>query len=204
MRDSSPVVGSVASIFVSRWDVAVMGKVPDSLRDQLGIAIAKRTYKAYRTLLDSPRWQRAFNAGARPQRLLWASTGTKDPKASDVLYVKALAAPFTVNTMPEATLKALADHGEIGATLPADGGDCEEVLAQFGKAGIDIDALAAQLQDEGAKSFVQSWNELMAVIADQKRCAEARRSSGQSAKQRGRRSTKMATPATPSATTQRP
>jgi len=159
-----PVVGSVASLFISRWDVAVMGKVTDSLRDQLGIAVAKCTYKAYRTLLDSARWQSAFNAGARPQRLLWASTGTKDPKASDILYVKALAAPFTVNTMPDATLKALADHGEIGAILPADGGDCEEVLAQFGKAGIDIDALAAQLQDEGAKSFVQSWNDLMAVI----------------------------------------
>jgi len=161
-----PVVGSVASVFISRWDVAVTGKVADSLRDRLGIAIAKRIYKAYRSLLDSPRWQRAYNAGARPQRLLWASTGTKDPKASDVLYVKSLAAPFTVNTMPEATLKALADHGEIGAMLPADGGDCEEVLAQFGKAGIDIDALAAWLQDEGAKSFVQSWNDLLAVITD--------------------------------------
>ena len=160
----NPNVGSVASLFVSRWDSAVMGKVPDSLRDQLGIAIAKRTYKAYRTLLASPRGQRAFNAGARPQRLLWASTGTKDPKASDVLYVKSLAAPFTVNTMPEVTLKALADHGELGSILPADGGDCEEVLAQFAKAGIDIDALAAQLQEEGAKSFVKSWNDLMAVI----------------------------------------
>jgi transaldolase len=159
-----PVVGSVASLFISRWDVAVTGKAPESLRAQLGIAIAKRTYKAYRELLDSPRWQRAFNSGARPQRLLWASTGTKDPKASDTLYVKALAAPFTVNTMPEATLKALADHGEIGAILPADGGDCEEVLAEFGKAGINVNALAAQLQDEGAKSFVQSWNDLMAVI----------------------------------------
>ena len=159
-----PGVGSVASIFVSRWDSAVMGKAPDSLSNQLGIAIAKRTYKAYRTLLDSPRWQRAFNFGARPQRLLWASTGTKDPKASDVLYIKALAAPFTVNTMPEGTLKALADHGELGAILPVDGGDCEEVLAQFAKAGIDVDALASQLQDEGAKSFVKSWNELLAVI----------------------------------------
>ena len=159
-----PAVGSVASLFISRWDVAVTSKVPDSLRDQLGIAIARRTYKAYRTVLNSPRWQRAFNAGARPQRLLWASTGTKDPKASDVLYIKSLAAPLTVNTMPEATLKALADHGEIGAILPADGGDCEEVLAQFGRAGIDVDALAAQLQDEGATSFVQSWNDLMAVI----------------------------------------
>jgi transaldolase len=142
-----------------------MDKVPDALRDQLGIAVAKRTYKAYRSLLGSPRWHRAYNAGARPQRLLWASTGTKDPKASDVLYVKALAAPFTVNTMPENTLKALADHGELGTILPADGGDCEAVLAEFADAGIDVDALAAQLQDEGAKSFVKSWNELLAVIA---------------------------------------
>ena len=147
----------------------MMGKVPDSLRDQLGIAIAKRTYRAYRALLASPRWQRVFNAGARPQRLLWASTGTKDPRASDVLYIKALAAPFTVNTMPEGTLKALADHGEVGTILPADGGDCEDVLAQFAKAGIDVDALAAQLQDEGAKSFVKSWNDLMGVIAS--KCA---------------------------------
>jgi transaldolase len=160
-----PSVGSVASVFISRWDSAVMDKAPESLRDQLGIAIAKRIYKAYRSLLDSPRWQRAFNAGARPQRLLWASTGTKDPKASDVLYVKALASPFTVNTMPEGTLKALADHGELGSILPADGGDCEEVLAQFAKAGIDVNQLAAQLQDEGAKSFDKSWNDLMDVIA---------------------------------------
>jgi transaldolase len=159
-----PGVGSVASVFISRWDSSVAGKVPDSLRDQLGIAIAKRTYKAYRALLSSPRWQRVFNAGARPQRLLWASTGTKDPKASDVLYIKALAAPFTVNTMPEGTLKALADHGELGTILPADGGDCEVVLGQFAKAGIDVDALAAQLQEEGAESFVKSWNDLMAVI----------------------------------------
>jgi transaldolase len=160
-----PNVGSVVSVFISRWDAAVAGKVPESLSNQLGIAIAKRTYKAYRELLASPRWQRALNAGARPQRLLWASTGTKDPKASDVLYIKALAAPLTVNTMPEGTLKALAEHGEVGALLPADGGDCEEVLAAFAKSGIDIDALAARLQDEGAKSFVSSWNDLMAVIA---------------------------------------
>jgi transaldolase len=159
-----PIVGSVASIFISRWDAAVVGREPESLRNQLGIAIAKRTYRAYRTLLDSARWQRALNFGARPQRLLWASTGTKDPKASDVLYIKALASPFTVNTMPEGTLNALADHGELGAALPADGGDCEAVLAQFAKAGIDVDALASQLQDEGAKSFVKSWNELLAVI----------------------------------------
>ena len=161
----SPRVASVASLFVSRWDTAVMGKAPDSLRDQLGIAIAKRTYKSYRQWLDSPRWQRAGNAGARPQRLLWASTGTKDPKASDVLYVKALAAPFTVNTMPEATLKALADHGELGSILPADGGDCEELLARFTQFGIALDALAASLQVEGAKSFVQSWEDLLRVIA---------------------------------------
>ncbi len=161
----NPNVGSVASVFISRWDGAVMSKAPDSLRDQLGIAVAKRIYKAYRSLLGSPRWQRVYNLGARPQRLLWASTGTKDPKASDVLYIKSLAAPFTVNTMPEGTLKALADHGELGAILPADGGDCEEVLAKFAKAGIDIDALGAQLQDEGAKSFVKSWNDLMDVIA---------------------------------------
>ncbi|SPE35035.1 Transaldolase [Candidatus Sulfopaludibacter sp. SbA3] len=159
-----PNVGSVASLFVSRWDSAVMTKAPDLLRGQLGIAIARRTYKAYRTLLDSPRWQRALNNGMRPQRLLWASTGTKDPAASDVLYVKALAAPFTVNTMPENTLHALADHGELGAVLSADGGDCEEVLTRFAKAGIDIDALASQLQNEGAKSFVKSWNDLLAVI----------------------------------------
>jgi transaldolase len=141
-----------------------MDKVPDSLRDQLGIAIAKRTYKAYRTLLGSPRWQRVYNDGARPQRLLWASTGTKDPKASDILYVQALAAPFTVNTMPEATLKALANHSELGSILPADGGDCEEVLAKFSNAGVDVESLAVQLQEEGAKSFVKSWNDLMTVI----------------------------------------
>jgi transaldolase len=160
-----PEVGSVASVFVSRWDAAVKSQVPEALRNQLGIAIAKRTYKAYRALLDSPRWQRVFNAGARPQRLLWASTGTKDPGASDVLYVRALAAPFTVNTMPEGTLKALADHGALGEMLPADGGDSEEVLARFAGAGIDVAGLASQLQDEGAKSFVNSWHELMDVIA---------------------------------------
>jgi transaldolase len=160
----NPNVGSVASVFVSRWDAAVASHLPEALRNRLGIAVAMRTYQAYRTLLDSPRWEQAFNAGARPQRLLWASTGTKDPKASDILYVKALAAPFTVNTMPEATLKALAEHTELGSILPADGGDCEEVLAQFAKAGVDTGALATHLQDEGAKSFVKSWNDLMQVI----------------------------------------
>ena len=161
----SPGINSVASVFISRWDGAVMGKVPDALRDRLGIAIAQRIYKAYGAMLGSPRWMRAYNAGARPQRLLWASTGTKDPKASDILYIKALAAPFTVNTMPEGTLKAFADHGEAIAMMPTDGGDSEEVLARFAEAGVDADALAAKLQDEGAKSFVKSWNELMGVIA---------------------------------------
>ncbi|MGH7838009.1 MAG: transaldolase family protein, partial [Candidatus Binataceae bacterium] len=160
----NPNVGSVASLFVSRWDGAVMGKTPDALRDQLGIAIARRTYKAARELLASPRWLRILNLGARPQRVLWASTGTKDPKASDVLYIETLAAPFTVNTMPEATLKALAEHGKIGSLMAADGGDCERVLAEFGKAGFDIDALGARLQDEGAKAFVKSWNDLMGCI----------------------------------------
>lgn len=160
-----PNVASVASVFVSRWDGAVAGKVPEKLNNRLGIAVAKRTYKAYRDLLGSARWERIYNAGARPQRLLWASTGTKDPKASDVLYIKALAAPFTVNTMPEGTLNALADHGDLGEIMAADGGDGEAVLGQFAAAGIDVDALAARLQDEGAKSFVHSWDELMGVIS---------------------------------------
>src|SRR6267378_2326880 len=150
-------IESVASVFISRWDAAVKDRVPAALRNQLGIAIAKRTYKAYRALLGSTRWQRVFNAGARPQRLLWASTGTKDPGAPDILYIRALAAPFTVNTMPEGTLKALADHGALGGILTADGGDSEEVLARFAKAGVDVEALATRLQDEGAKSFVGSW-----------------------------------------------
>jgi len=157
-------VGSVASVFISRWDVAANPKVPDELRDKLGIAIAQRTYKAYRDLLLTPRWQKIIKAGYNPQRLLLASTGTKDPKASDILYIKALAAPDTVNTMPEGTLKAFADHGEIGAVMPLDGGDCEQVLQQFTKAGVDIDALGLQLQVDGAKAFVSSWNELLGVI----------------------------------------
>jgi transaldolase len=161
----NPKVDSVASVFISRWDVAVANQVPDKLRNQLGIAIAKRTYAAASALLSTERWRRVYNFGARPQRLLLASTGNKDPKASDLVYVQALAAPYTVNTMPEATLKALAAHSILAGVMPADGGDCEAVLAEFGKAGIDIDALAARLQDEGANSFVASWNELMGVIA---------------------------------------
>jgi len=166
----NPAVASVASLFVSRWDVAVSGKVPGELTNRLGIAVAQRTYKAYRDLLASARFQRVANAGARAQRLLWASTGTKDPKASDILYVKALAAPFTINTMPDRTLHAFGEHGEVGEMLAPDGGDCETVLAEFAKAGIDLDALAARLQDEGASSFVKSWNDLIACI-DKKRTA---------------------------------
>ena len=160
-----PEVGSVASVFVSRWDSAVADTVPDTLRNKLAIAMAQRTYKAYRALLSSPRWQRIYNAGARPQRLLWASTGTKDKKESDVLYIRALAAPFTVNTMPEATLNAFADHGDLTGLMPADGGDCENVLAQFASAGVNVQALAARLQADGAASFVKSWHSLMAEIA---------------------------------------
>lgn len=160
-----PDVASVASLFISRWDVAVSGKTPSTLTGRLGIAIAQRTYAAYRKLLDDPRWQRIFNLGARPQRLLWASTGTKDPNMPDTLYVQSLAAPLTINTMPEGTLKAFADHGQTGPLLAADGGDCEDVLSLFTQAGVNLDALAAQLQDEGAKSFVKSWNDLLQCIA---------------------------------------
>ena len=166
-------VPSVASLFVSRWDVAVAGKVPGALANKLGIAIGRRTYKAYADLLASPRCRRVMNEGGRAQRLLFASTGTKDPKASDVLYIEALAAPFTLNTMPERTMLAVADHGKIGEILPADGGDCESVLTQFRTAGIDIDALAAQLQDEGAASFDKSWSELMAVLASKSELLKA-------------------------------
>lgn len=158
----NPNVASVASIFVSRWDVAVAKKVPQTGRNQLGIAIAKRVYSEYGSLLNSDRWRRAYNFGARPQRLLWASTGTKDPAASDILYVAALAAPFTVNTMPDATLKAFADHGKIAPVFDRD--DAEQVIARFHAEGIDVDALAAQLQDEGAKAFTKSWNDLMDLI----------------------------------------
>jgi transaldolase len=160
-----PAVPSVASLFISRWDKAVIDRVPDELRDQLGIAVAKRTYRAYRELLDSERFQRLANEGARPQRLLWASTGTKDPDASDVLYVEALAAPFTINTMPDKTLLAFADHGEVREPLPADGGDAEQVLAKLNEAGIDTDALAVRLQEEGKDSFDKSWKELLGTIA---------------------------------------
>jgi transaldolase len=159
-----PDVASVASLFVSRWDAAVADRVPNPLRNRLGIAIAQRTYRAYREVVSSPRWQRIYNRGGRPQRLLWASTGTKDPAAPPLLYVRSLAAPFTVNTMPEGTLRALAGEGEIGPPLAADGGDCEAVLARFAEAGVDVDALAARLQEAGARSFAESWNALLDVM----------------------------------------
>jgi transaldolase len=158
-------VCSVASLFISRWDKAVVSRVPTEMHNILGIAVARQTYRAYRDLINSPRYGRLANAGARPQRLLWASTGTKDPDASDVLYVKALQAPFTVNTMPEQTLLDFADHGVLGEPMPADGGDADATLGQFEQAGVDVGALAAQLQKEGADSFVKSWHELLDCIA---------------------------------------
>jgi transaldolase len=168
-----PKVRSVASMFISRWDKAVMEKVPKELQDRLGIAIAKRTYKAYRDLLASPRWRKAAGSGAQPQRLLWASTGTKDPNASDVLYIKALAAPDTINTIPEKTLLAFADHGTLGEVLPEDGGDAETVISAFAKAGIDDEQLAADLQREGAASFVASWTDLLNCIESKVSTLEA-------------------------------
>ena len=170
---ADPDVRSVGSVFVSRWDVAVASKAPPGLKNQLGNAMAGRIYSAVRALHASPRWQRAQNAGVRPQRLLWASTGTKDPEASDILYVKALAAPYTVNTMPEKTLLAFADHGDVAAPLAIDGRDAEEVLASYARAGVDVDALAAQLQEEGAQAFAKSWNDMLARIA-QKTAAAGR------------------------------
>jgi len=160
-------VASVASIFMSRWDVAVSDEVSDELRNRLGLAVGFQAYRAYRELLDSPRMQRLMNEGARPQRLLWASTGTKDPDASDILYIKGFASPFTVNTMPEPTLNAFADHGEVDELVPADGGDCEQVLAQFGAAGIDVGALAKRLQEEGKDAFAKSWDEMLETIESQ-------------------------------------
>jgi transaldolase len=160
----SPDIRSVASVFVSRWDGATIDKVPERLRDRLGIAIGKQIYRAYRDTLDSDRWQRLANCGARPQKLLFASTGTKDPKASDVLYISGLAAPNTINTMPEKTLLAFADHGQLTGTLPRDGGDCKAVLEDFRKTGLDLEQLAAELQANGAKSFDESWRSLLSAI----------------------------------------
>jgi transaldolase len=160
-----PNVASVASLFVSRWDVAVNDKVSDRLRNRLGIAMAKRTYKAYRDLLASPRWRKLAGSGVPPQRLLWASTGTKDPDASDILYIEALAAPDTINTIPEKTLHAFAEHGQVRGVLPIDGGDAEDVLAEFTREGINEEMLAADLQSEGIRSFEKSWNDLLACLA---------------------------------------
>ncbi|TAM64565.1 MAG: transaldolase [Rhodanobacter sp.] len=161
-----PGVGSVASLFISRWDVASNGRLPEPLHNQLGIAVARQTYRAYRELLASPRWQKLAAAGAQPQRLLWASTGTKDPSASDTLYVGTLAAPDTINTMPEKTLLAFADHGQLDGVMAIDGGDAEAVLAQLGRHGVDADVLAASLQHDGAQAFVKSWQQLLQRIAD--------------------------------------
>jgi transaldolase len=163
-----PAVASVASIFMSRWDVAVAEQVPDELHNRLGVAVGGRAYRAYRELLDSNRWLRLMNEGARAQRLLWASTGTKDPDASDTLYIEAFASPFTVNTMPEPTLLAFADHGAVGDLMPADGGGSEQLLQEFEAAGIDVSALATRLQKEGKESFNKSWEELLKSIASQR------------------------------------
>jgi transaldolase len=160
-----PAVGSVASVFVSRWDGAIKGHVPAELENRLGIAACKRTYSAYRQLLDSDRWQRLETEGARPQRLLWASTSTKDPSLPDSLYVTELAAPNTVNTMPEKTLLSFAEHGEVGGLLPADGGDAESVLAEFEGAGVDLEMLAERLQSEGAEAFDVAWNDLLSCLS---------------------------------------
>ena len=168
-------VASVASVFISRWDAAVTGKLPDDLSGQIGVAVAKRTYKAYRDVLASDRWQKLATAGARPQRLLWASTGTKDPNLPDTYYIHALASEQTINTMPEKTLLAFGEHGTVGDRLPADGGDAEDVLARIAAAGIDVDALGWTLQTEGADAFVKSWDDLLACIgskSDQVRTAK--------------------------------
>ena len=162
-----PDVDSVASVFMSRWDVAVLDRVPDALRGRLAVAIGLKTYHAYRELMDSERWQRLANEGARIQRLLWASTSTKDPKSPDTLYVRCLSAPHTVNTMPESTLVAFHDHGVVDAPMPTDGGDADATLAEFEAAGVDVAALGAKLQSDGAKSFIDSWNELLKRIDDQ-------------------------------------
>ena len=160
----TPAIPSVASVFISRWDKAILDKVPPGLRNRLGIAVAKQTYRSYRDLLESPRWLRLANYGARPQRLLWASTGTKDPAAPEALYVETLAAPFAINTIPDQTLEAYADHGTLGEPMPRDGGDAETVLDGFAQASVDVPALAAQLQTDGAEAFDRSWRDLLACI----------------------------------------
>ncbi|GAA3918448.1 transaldolase [Luteimonas lutimaris] len=170
-----PKVGSVASLFISRWDKAGAEQLPAELHNRLGIAVGQQTYRAYRELLASDRWKKLAAAGAQPQRLLWASTGTKDPNAPDTLYVEALAAPDTINTMPEKTLRAFADHGKVGGVLADDGGDSADMLAKIAAAGVDIDALAAKLQEEGADSFVKSWKQLMQRIANKAKALDGNR-----------------------------
>jgi transaldolase len=162
-----PSVSSVASVFISRWDAAVIGRVSEQLRARLGLAVGLKTYQAYRRLMDSARWQRLANAGARVQRLLWASTSTKDPDSPDTMYIDGLRAPQTITTMPESTLRAFDDHGRVGEPIAADGGDAEATLAQFESAGVDVNALAATLQSEGARNFVKSWDHLLRRIDDQ-------------------------------------
>jgi transaldolase len=159
-----PDVPSVLSLFISRWDVAVHDEVPDEIKNTLGIAVGKTTYRAWREMLESDRWKGLAGKGARLQRLLFASTGTKDPEASDTLYIDAFAAPDTINTMPEKTLKAFADHGTVGDPLPADGGDCDQVFQAHRDAGINTDALGLRLQKEGAEAFVKSWTDLLETI----------------------------------------
>ncbi len=161
-----PHVRAVASLFVSRWDVAANPQLPGELHNTLGIAVAHQAYRAYRQMLASERWEKLAAAGAQPQRLLWASTGTKDPTAPDTLYVTALAAPNTINTIPEKTLHAFTDHGHLDGVMPPDGGDADAVLAQIGKAGVDVETLAHKLQHDGAKAFVKSWQQLLQRIAD--------------------------------------
>jgi transaldolase len=167
-RGLDPAVGSVASVFMSRWDAAVADQVSAQLKDQLGLAVGLDTYRAYRQFMDSDDMQRLENAGARVQRLLWASTRTKDPAASDTLYVHGLAAPFTINTMPDSTLEAFHDHGKVGEMMPADGDQCDLMLRRFADAGVDVGALAARLQEDGAKSFVSAWKDLLGRIAAQR------------------------------------
>jgi len=163
----SPRVGSVASVFMSRWDKAANALVPPALQNRLALAVGRDIYRAYRQLMDSDRYQRLANAGARMQRLLWASTSTKDPNAPDTFYVHGLSAPFTVDTIPDKTLVAFFEHGEVGEDMPADGGDCDAVLAQFAAAGVDVGALAQRLQDEGAAAFDESWKDLLEHIDQQ-------------------------------------
>ena len=169
----NPRVASVASLFVSRWDKAGNEMVPGEMHNRLGIAVAGQVYKAYLDLHASPRWRTLEEAGARPQRLLWASTGTKDPKASDTLYVEALAAPNTINTLPEETLRAFAEHGSLRGPMRQDDGESNAQVARFKKAGVNIDELASRLQREGAESFVASWKELLKRIADKSESLES-------------------------------